>query len=81
MTPDISVDTPATELQSDVQAVARARGLAPADLDIRLRADASSRTVVLVLYSVAVLWLLIGSLFGDIASMKLHWPDLLVQQA
>lgn len=64
----------------DVQAVATSRGLAPDDLDVRLRADASSRTVVLVLYSVAVLWLLVGSLFGDIASMKLHWPDFLVQQ-
>ncbi len=65
----------------DVRAVADARGLAPEDLDVRLRADESSRVVVLVLYSVAIGWLLIGSIFGDIASFKLHWPDFLTTQA
>ncbi len=65
----------------EVRAVAGARGLAPEDLDIRLRADASSRTVVLVQYAVAIGWLLIGSLFGELASLKLHWPDLLTPAA
>ena len=65
----------------EVRAVAESRGLAPDDLGVRLRADASSRTVVLVLYSVAIVWLLIGSIFGDIASFKLHWPDFLTRQA
>ena len=65
---------------NDVRAVADARGLAPEDLAIRLRADASSRFVVLTLFSVAIVWLLIGSIFGDIASMKLHWPDFLTRQ-
>ena len=65
----------------DVQAVAALRGLEREDLDIRLRADASSRHVVLLLFSVAIFWLLIGSLFGDLASFKLHWPDLLTRQA
>jgi cytochrome c oxidase cbb3-type subunit 1 len=65
----------------EVRAVAESRGLAPDDLGVRLRADASSRTVVLVLYAVAIVWLLIGSIFGDIASFKLHWPDFLTRQA
>jgi cytochrome c oxidase cbb3-type subunit 1 len=65
----------------DVRAVAAMRGLAPEDLDIRLRADDSSRTVVLALYAVAVAWLLIASIFGLIASLKLHEPDLLTRQA
>ena len=64
----------------EVRAVAAARGLVPEDLDIRLRADESSRIVVLVLYSVAVLWLLVASVFGEIASLKLHWPDFLTRQ-
>lgn len=70
----------ATLTSPEVREVAASRGLAPADLDVRLRADASSRTVVVVMYSAAILWLLAGSLFGDIASVKLHWPDFLVQQ-
>lgn len=64
----------------DVRVVATARGLSPDDLDVRLRADASSRFVVLTLFAVAIGWLLVGSLFGDLASMKLHWPDLLTRQ-
>lgn len=66
---------------SDVQAVAEAQGLAPADLDIRLRADESSRPVVLILFGIALLWLLWASLVGDLASLKLHLPDLLTRQA
>ena len=65
----------------NVHAVAAARGLAPEDLEIRLRADASSAVVVLVLFTAAIAWLLIGSIFGDIASVKLHWPDFLTRQS
>lgn len=75
-----SAETPVLR-RPEVDAVVAARGLVPEDLDIRLRADASSRTVVLLLFSVALFWLLIGSLFGDLASMKLHWPDWLNRQA
>ena len=67
--------------QREIDAVALSRGLAPEDLDVRLRADESSRWAVLTLYGVAIAWLLVGSLFGDIASFKLHWPDLLTGQA
>ena len=75
-------DPPAATLRrGEVSAVAASRGLAPEDLDVRLRADASSRRVVLVLFAVAIGWLLVGSIFGDIASFKLHWLDLLVDSA
>ncbi len=36
---------------------------------------------MLTLYGVAIVWLLVGSVFGDIASMKLHWPDFLTRQS
>ena len=62
-------------------AILTARGLVPADLEIRLRADASSRLPVLVCYGAAVGWLIIGSLFGELASLKLHWPDLLTRDS
>jgi len=66
---------------AEIDAVAAARGLAPEDVAIRARADASSRRTVLALYALAIVWLLIGTIFGDLASFKLHWPDLLTQQA
>ena len=65
----------------EVRAVAESRGLAPEDLEIRLRADSSSRVVVLTIYAVALFWLILGSLFGDLASVKLHHPDLWGRQA
>ena len=53
----------------------------PTDLEIRLHADASSRLAVLVCYGAAMVWLVVGSLFGELASLKLHWPDLLSRDA
>ncbi len=50
------------------------------DLEIRLRADASSRRPVLFCFATAIAWLLAGSIFGTIASLKLHLPDLWVGQ-
>jgi cytochrome c oxidase cbb3-type subunit 1 len=47
------------------------------ELDIRLRADASSRGPATLCFTTAIGWLLLGSLFGDLASLKLHLPDLL----
>lgn len=41
----------------------------------RLGIDQSSARPVVLLFSAATLWLLIGSSFGLIASLKLHWPD------
>lgn len=50
------------------------------EIDIRLRADASSRGPVLFAFGTALIWLLLGTVFGMIASLKLHWPDWLVHQ-
>jgi cytochrome c oxidase cbb3-type subunit I len=47
----------------------------------RLVADRSSRIPVLVWLTSSIVWLLVGSLFGVIASVKLHLPDWLVQEA
>jgi cytochrome c oxidase cbb3-type subunit 1 len=49
-------------------------------VELRVRADASSRRPVLFFFATALLWLLLGSAFGEIASLKLHWPDLLVDR-
>ncbi len=50
------------------------------NLDIRLRADASSRQVALRAIGFSVVWLILGSVFGLIASFKLHLPDWLVSE-
>jgi len=51
------------------------------ELDIRLRADASSREPALFCFATALFWLLAGSVFGVIASVKLHAPDWLTSEA
>src|SRR6478609_1265480 len=38
--------------------------------------DASTRVPVLMFYTSAVVWLLIGTLFAGFVSFKLHSPDL-----
>ena len=45
------------------------------ELEARLRADQSSRGPVLLAFGLAIVWLLIGSVFGDAASIKLNFPD------
>ncbi|NIQ60274.1 MAG: hypothetical protein GWN71_45270, partial [Gammaproteobacteria bacterium] len=49
-------------------------------MDVRLRADASSRRPVVLAFSTALAWLLAGSAFGLVASFKMHAPDWLVGQ-
>lgn len=46
-------------------------------IDARRIADRSSRVPVLVFLGSAVTWLAIGSIYGLIASLKMHWPELL----
>lgn len=53
----------------------------PANIAIRLRADVSSRRPVLVAFTSSLVWLLIGSIFGDVVSIKMHVPDWLTGQA
>ncbi|MEO7941304.1 MAG: cbb3-type cytochrome c oxidase subunit I, partial [Burkholderiaceae bacterium] len=47
----------------------------------RARADASTGPLVFFFYCCAVIWLLVASLVGLTASIKLHQPDWLVQEA
>ncbi len=55
--------------------------LTPEETDERALLDASSRLPVLIALSGAVLWLVIASMFGLMASIKLHAPDWLVEQS
>src|SRR5438067_9746885 len=59
--PAISTDVPAT----DVEQVERAL------------IDASTRVPVLMFYTSAIVWLLIGTLLAMLVSIKMHAPDLL----
>lgn len=46
------------------------------DFDVeRAGLDHVSKAPVLLLVSSGIAWLVVGSLFGLIASLKLHWPD------
>ena len=51
------------------------------ELGARALADTSSRVPVLWWLSSALFWLLVGSLLGVIASVKLHVPEWLVEEA
>jgi cytochrome c oxidase cbb3-type subunit 1 len=51
------------------------------ELDVRLRADASSRGPALLAFGAAIVWLLVGSACGDVASLKMHLPDWLNDRA
>lgn len=48
---------------------------------LRAGIDRAGKGPVLVLITAGILWLLIGSVFGVIASLKLHWPDWLASVA
>jgi cytochrome c oxidase cbb3-type subunit 1 len=53
----------------------------PAELAAREAADRSSAFPAFVLIACAVVWLLVASAAGLLSSFKLHWPDLLTDQA
>src|SRR5207237_7048509 len=59
--PSVPTDVPAT----DVEQVERAL------------IDASTRVPVLMFYTSAIVWLLIGTLLAGFVSFKMHAPDLL----
>lgn len=48
----------------------------PRELADREAADASTRLPVLAFVLSAAFWLVVGSVFGLIVSIKFHWPDL-----
>ena len=52
-----------------------------AEINDRIDADRSSAFPVFMFIVFACFWLLVGSAAGGIASIKLHEPDWLVQQA
>lgn len=43
--------------------------------------DQSTRTFVIFAFSVSIIWLLVGTVFGDLSSFKLHSPDFVSQSA
>jgi cytochrome c oxidase cbb3-type subunit 1 len=45
------------------------------------RLDASSRAPVMLAIHLALAWLVLGTAFGDIASVKMHLPDWLAERA
>ena len=47
----------------------------------RVAADASTRRPALLFFNSAVIWLVVGSIFGLIASLKFQYPDWLTGQA
>ncbi|MHC9086491.1 cbb3-type cytochrome c oxidase subunit I [Luteimonas sp. RIT-PG2_3] len=51
------------------------------ELAARAAADRATAVPVFVLFTFAVVWLLVGSSAGLLSSLKLHMPDLLVEQA
>jgi len=58
-----------------------ARGVAPSEVAVREAADRSSAFPAFVLIACAVVWLIVASAAGLLSSLKLHWPDLLTEQA
>ncbi|MFY7947968.1 MAG: cbb3-type cytochrome c oxidase subunit I, partial [Gemmatimonas sp.] len=55
--------------------------LTPEEADDRATQDASGRWPVLLCIGFAALWLVVASVFGLVASIKLHRPDWLVNEA
>lgn len=51
------------------------------ELEARVEADRSSSLVTLLFLTCAVMWLLVATAAGLLSSIKLHEPDLLVNQA
>ncbi len=58
-----------------------ANGMASSEAAVRDAADRSSAFPALVLIGSAVVWLIVASAAGLLSSLKLHWPDLLTDQA
>ncbi len=79
------VEDPATP-QADREAMQADRGAETPVVDIeelyeREFLDRSSRTPTLLWIGSSVVWLLLGSVFGVLASLKMHMPGLLVEEA
>ena len=85
------IEEPAAESraqQDDLQATMNRTGhtgefsiLTPEEADERAAQDASGKWPVLLSIGFSALWLVVASLFGLMASVKLHMPDWLVNEA
>eukprot|EP00825_Cyclidium_porcatum_P014418 TRINITY_DN17735_c0_g1_i1.p3 TRINITY_DN17735_c0_g1~~TRINITY_DN17735_c0_g1_i1.p3 ORF type:complete len:158 (+),score=28.33 TRINITY_DN17735_c0_g1_i1:309-782(+) len=71
----IPVESEAVGDRLDPQGLSQAAG--QPSLGERQAIDASCRVPVLLFYGSAVAWLLVGSLLGLLASLKMHWPGFL----
>ncbi len=73
---DLQGVTDANELDSTSQ-----EGVSPTELAARETADRSSAFPAYVLFACAAVWLVVASVAGLLASVKLHAPDLLTDTA
>ncbi|WP_241262867.1 cbb3-type cytochrome c oxidase subunit I [Parahaliea mediterranea] len=81
---DPSLDRPGRRALQDSLSATDGTGADPnarTDMSVRIEGDRSSRGVALALWGSATFWLLVGSIFGLISSIKLHHPDWLVNEA
>lgn len=76
-----SSDAEARRALQGISDAASAHEHHPVELRVRHAADMSTAQPVLLLMSFAVIWLVVGSVAGLIASIKLHEPDWLVDSA
>lgn len=65
----------------DAQTGLHAPGVAAQELHDRMLADHSTALPSMILLSCSVVWLVVASAAGLLSSLKLHMPDLLVQEA
>ena len=79
---DPSLDTHTeTAMQAAAVPEAALEATVQAEIDDRSEADQSSAFPVFMFIAFACFWLMVGSAAGSIASVKLHAPDWLVEQA
>jgi len=76
------VEDPTADIGSLQRSVASTTASTVSDEELRQRSvsDASSRWPVLVFAGSSVVWLLVGSVAGLVASLKFNYPDWLVEQ-
>ncbi len=53
----------------------------PEQLEDRIEADRSTAFPAFLFFAFAMIWIVLGSTAGLIASLKLHWPDMMVSSA
>jgi len=79
-------EEPAAPTRDDERRIAPADRVPPSDalaedLEARALADRSTRDVVRLFFVSGTVWLVLGSVLGLVASLKMTWPDLMTGQA